>query len=274
MAIAFKKNAAVLEGEQFVAAALYPEGRTANPNQLLSFPCGIGRRDSLTELQQKILTAVISPLLFHQSEAQDKLASRMPVIQFLNLFDGEEKKSAAFIVGELEKRSRKGLWLYWAENRRLIRSQWFQTITYENGEVVFQFADRIADLIAAIDPYDIEKRLIKGIQYRGKHTLAVFSAIGAAKKTGVIEYSIDELMRLLFLEATRYSYGQLKLRVLEPSLQEIHDWDDSMYVRFGPTFSGRKVEGVWFRVVTGEEAREVRKSGYFEPSMISKTFRK
>jgi hypothetical protein len=74
----------------------------------------------------------------------------------------------------------------------------------------------------------------------------------------VVEYSIPELMKLLALEHTRYSYGQLKLRVLEPSLQEIYDWDREIFVRFGPTFSGRRVEGVWFEVTTGKAAAALR----------------
>ncbi len=74
----------------------------------------------------------------------------------------------------------------------------------------------------------------------------------------MVEYGIPELMKLLSLEHTRYSYGQLRLRVLEPSLQEIYDWDDEIFVRFGPTFSGRRAEGVWFEVTTGKAARELR----------------
>ncbi|MGL5512476.1 MAG: hypothetical protein ACRDBM_04445, partial [Sporomusa sp.] len=62
----------------------------------------------------------------------------------------------------------------------------------------------------------------------------------------------------LSLEHTRYSYGQLKLRVLEPSLQEIYDWDDAIFVCFRPTFSGRRVEGISFSVITGEQAKKLR----------------
>ena len=50
----------------------------------------------------------------------------------------------------------------------------------------------------------------------------------------------------------------MKLRVLEPAFAEIYAWDEALSVRFGPTFSGRRVDGVWFEVVAGEQARILR----------------
>jgi C_GCAxxG_C_C family probable redox protein len=100
--------------------------------------------------------------------------------------------------------------------------------------------------------------LVKGLQYRGKHTLAVFELIWPRRGQGVTECSIPQLMQQLSLAHTRYSYGQLKLRVLEPAFTEIYAWDQALSVRFGPTFSGRRVQGVWFEVTTGESARELR----------------
>ncbi|WP_371379998.1 replication initiation protein [Sporomusa aerivorans] len=95
--------------------------------------------------------------------------------------------------------------------------------------------------------------------YRGKYTRTIFEIITSSQATGVTEYSISELMELLSLEHTRYSYGQLKLRVLEPSLQEIYDHDDAIFVEFGPAFSGRRVNDIWFKVTMGEKARALRK---------------
>jgi|GEM_PF-255774 len=100
--------------------------------------------------------------------------------------------------------------------------------------------------------------LVKELQYKGKHTLALFRLVWPRRGQGVTECSIPELMQHLSLSHTRYSYGQLKLRVLEPAFTEIYDWDEALSIRFGPTFSGRRVEGVWFEVTVGEEARAMR----------------
>lgn len=100
--------------------------------------------------------------------------------------------------------------------------------------------------------------LVKERQYKGKHTLALFRLVWPRRGQGVTECSIPELMQHLSLSHTRYSYGQLKLRVLEPAFTEIYDWDEELSVRFGPTFSGRRVEGVWFDVTVGDEARVMR----------------
>jgi len=100
--------------------------------------------------------------------------------------------------------------------------------------------------------------LVKELQYKGKHTLAVFQLVWPRRGQGVTECSIPDLMQRLSLSHTRYSYGQLKLRVLEPAFSEIYAWDEALSVRFGPSFSGRRVAGVWFEVTAGDEARLLR----------------
>ena len=259
MSITIKKNFAGHDEEKMLAAALHPEGQTANPNQLLRLEGIIGRRDSLTELQQKILSVAISLVFFSKNGEKRPLLCKININEFLKLCDIEGKTKYSKLISELEKLSRRGLWFYRTKQRNLIRSQWFQTIDFENGEIAFRFSDMIANLVAVIEPENVESQLIKGIQYRGKHTKAVFDIIWSARDAEAIGHTIDELMKLLSLEHTRYSYGQLKLRVLEPSIQEIYDWDDSIFIRFGPSFSGRRVEGIWVKVITGEVARELRK---------------
>ena len=258
MDIPLKKAPAVIDSEKFISAVLQPDGLITKPNQSISVGNISGRRDPLTELQQKILSAVIYLMQTSKVVESTRTVCRMPINDFLKICDSNPERLYAFLVSELEKISQKGVWLYEKNNQRLIRTQWFQAIEYTEREIVFQFTDEIWKLITAMDPNDVECQLIKGIQYRGKHTLAVFDLIWSSKATGVNEYSISELMKQLSLEYTRYSYGQLKLRVLEPSLQEIYDWDNAIFVRFGPTFSGRRVEGIWFEVITGEEARTMR----------------
>ncbi|SDE42934.1 replication initiation protein [Sporomusa acidovorans] len=258
MDIVLRKVPDDFDSEQFVSAALQPEGLTTNPNRSISVENVIGRRDPLTELQQKMLTAAISQLQVSPTSDAIQSACGMSIRDFLEVCDLDANRLYASLVNELEKVSTKGVWLYEKNSRRLIRTQWFQSIEYTENRITFQFTDKILHLFAAMDPDDFECQLIKGIQYRGKHTLAVFDIIWSSKDSGITEYSIPELMKLLSLEHTRYSYGQLKLRVLEPSLQEIYDWDKAIFVRFGPTFSGRRVEGIWFQVMTGEEAKKMR----------------
>ena len=258
MDILLKKAPAAIDSEKFISAVLQPDGLITKPNQSISVGNISGRRDPLTELQQKILSAVIYLMQTSKVVESARTVCRMPISDFLKICDGNPERLYAFLVSELEKVSQKGVWLYEKNNQRLIRTQWFQAIEYTEREIVFQFTDEIWKLITTMDPNDVECQLIKGIQYRGKHTLAVFDLIWSSKATGINEYSIPELMKQLSLEYTRYSYGQLKLRVLEPSLQEIYDWDNAIFVRFGPTFSGRRVEGIWFEVITGEEARTMR----------------
>lgn len=258
MAIDMKKVPETFNGEQFVSVALYPEGLTTNPNKSISVENVIGRRDPLTELQQKMLTAAISQLQVSKTSESIQAECRMPISDFLEVCDLDTNRLYASLVNELEKVSTKGVWLYEKNSQRLFRTQWFQSIEYTEEKITFQFTDKILRLVETMDSNDFECQLIKGIQYRGKHTLAVFDIIWSSKDNGITEYTISELMRRLSLEHTRYSYGQLRLRVLEPSLQEIYDWDKAIFVRFGPTFSGRRVEGIWFQVIIGEEARKLR----------------
>lgn len=259
MEISLRRQPAELSAEKLAAAALRPGGQEVRPNQLLRAAGLTGRRDPLTELQQKILTAAIA--LIHACGKPDatRTAYTMKIGDFLTLCGGGSDDSYAFLTGEIEKLVKKGVWLHDEQAETLTRTQWFQSISFGGGDIVFQFAAPVLALIAATEPGDTEYQLVKGIQYKGKHTRAVFEIIWAGRSAGVVEYSIPELMKMLTLEHTRYSYGQLRLRVLEPSLQEIYDWDEEIAVRFGPTFSGRRVEGVWFEVMTGNEARELRK---------------
>jgi hypothetical protein len=258
MEIGLKRSTPDLEGDKLAAAALRPGGQGIRPNQLLRAAGLTGRRDPLGEWQQKILTAAIA--LIHAAGRPDPSRTdyRMKTGELLALCDGAPEDIYAFLAGEIEKLAKKGVWLHDGKTGTLTRSQWFQAIAFDGREVVFRFAAPVMALIASIEPGDVEHRLVKGIQYKGKHTMAVFDIIWAGKSAGVVEYGIPELMRLLSLEHTRYSYGQLRLRVLEPSLQEIYDWDEEIFVRFGPTFSGRRAEGVWFEVTTGKAARELR----------------
>lgn len=255
MEVALKKK---FDNAQFVSAALQPEGLTNKPNKSISVGNVIGRRDPLTELQQKILTAAISQLQVSKSIEASQAESGLSISEFLEVCNLDANRLYASLVNELEKVSTKGVWLYEKNSRRLTRTQWFQSIEYTEEQIVFQFTGKILQLFSTMEPNDFECQLIKGIQYRGKHTLAVFDIIWSSKTNEITEYTITELMKLLSLEHTRYSYGQLKLRVLEPAIQEIYDWDKAIFVRFGPTFSGRRAEGIWFQVITGEEAEKMR----------------
>jgi|GEM_PF-1257221 len=248
-----------LEIEKFVIAALRPEGLVTKPNQLIRAEGMVGRRDVLTELQQKILIAAIS-LISDTGEIDPKRTTyKMAVDKFLKICVINQENLYTYLTSEIGKMLKKSVSLYDEKHRKLIRTLWFQAIDYADGEITFQFAEKILPIIINFANKDAEDQLVKGLQYKGKHTLAVFEIIWSWKAKGVIEYSIPKLMKQLSLEHTRYSYGQLKLRVLEPSLAEIYAWDDTIFVRFGPSFSGRKVEGVWFEVITGDEGQELRK---------------
>ncbi|MBU2702341.1 plasmid replication initiation protein [Sporomusaceae bacterium BoRhaA] len=248
-----------MEFEKLVTAALKPKGLIARPNQLIRLDGIIGRRDPLTELQRKMITAIIS--LRHKTEQfeSQRTTYKMGIDEFLNICDIHQEDIYSYLTNEIEKVLKKGVSLYDEINKKLTHTLWFQAIEYDDKEITFQFAEKMLPLIIKFAPNDTEYELAKRLQYKGKHTLAVFDIIWPWRSRGLTELSIPELMQQLSLEHTRYSYGQLKLRVLEPSLEEIYAWDDAIFVRFGPTFSGRRVEGVWFEVTVGEKARKLRK---------------
>lgn len=258
MEISLKRLTADFSIKKLAGAALQPRGHGIKPNQLIRAAGLTGRRDPLTEFQQKILKAAIA--LIGETGKVDpvRTAYKMKVSDFLPLCEVAGEELYTYLVNEFEKLVKKGVWLFDEKRGMLTKAQWFQAVGFDDREIVFQFSEQILGLIASIEPDDTEYQLVKGIQYKGKHTMAVFEIIWSRKSEGVVEYSIPELMKALSLQHTRYSYGQLKLRVLEPSLQEIYDWDDEIFVRFGPTFSGRRAEGVWFEVTTGKAARELR----------------
>jgi plasmid replication initiation protein len=258
MDITIEKITAAFEFEKLVNAALNPEGWVTKPNQLIRAEGIVGRRDPLTELQQKILVAAIS--LIHTTGELDPARTKykMEFSEFLKICDVKQENVYTYLTNEIEKMLRKGVSLYNEKNKTLIRTLWFQAIEYADKEVTFQFTERILPIVLNLDSGYTEYQLARGLKYKGKHTAAVFEIIWSWKDKGVTEYSIPRLMQQLSLEHTRYSYGQLRLRVLEPSLEEIYDWDDTIFVRFGPTFSGRRVEGVWFEVTTGEKAKQLR----------------
>jgi len=245
--------------EKLVTAALNPDGLTARPNQLIRLDGFIGRRDPLTELQQKMITAVIS--LRHKTDHFEckRTEYTMEIGEFLRICDLHQEDIYFHLTNEIAKVLKKGVSLYDETNKKLTRTLWFQAIEYDDKEITFQFAEKMLPLIINFAPNHVEYQLAKRLQYKGKHTLAVFNIIWPWRSKGLTELSIPELMQQLSLENTRYSYGQLKLRVLEPSLEEIYAWDDAIFVRFGPTFSGRRVEGVWFEVMTGDAAKELRR---------------
>ena len=244
---------------QMAKTALYSGDATIKANQRIKIGDMIGRRDSLTEIQQKILIAVIS--LIHQSGEIDahRTSYMLGYPEVVTLLDGNQENCRSYLINEIEKLGRKGIWLYDEVNKQLTRILWFQSIAITDREIAFQFTEGILPVILALAPTDAELQLVKGLGYKGKHTLAVFDIIWQWRNQGLMEYSIVQLMQQLSLEHTRYSYGQLKLRVLEPALEEIYAWDDAIFVRFGPTFSGRRVEGVWFEVIIGETAKQLRK---------------
>lgn len=259
MELNYRKVATVLDVEKLMNAALRPEDPVIKPNHLITAGGMLGRRDPLTEVQQKIVISAISLIYRAGESSPNTTVCKMDINEFLDICEIEPENIYTYLTGEVDKLLRKGVFLYDEKTRRLTRTLWFQAVEFGDSEITFQFAESILPLITKFSPGEAEYQLVKGLQYKGKHTLAVFDIIWSSKDNGVTEYSIPELMRLLSLEHTRYSYGQLKLRVLEPSFEEIYAWDDSIFVRFGPTFSGRRVEGVWFDVTVGEEAKVLRK---------------
>lgn len=258
MEIGLKRLVPELTMGEIAAAAFRLQGQEARSNQLIRVAGLSGRRDPLSEFQQKILTAAIDLVHAEGGLEPERTAYGMKMGAFLSLCGADGGDIYAHLATELEKLVKKGVWLHDEKAGTLTRTPWFQAITCSEREVVFEFSRQGLRLIAAIGPDDTDRQLVRGIQYKGKHTMAVFDIIWPRRGAGVVEYSIPELMEQLGLAHTRYSYGQLKLRVLEPSLQEIYDWDDEIFVRFGPTFSGRRVEGVWFEVTTGQAARALR----------------
>lgn len=239
--------------------ALSPDGSGLRSNQIIRVGAMIGRRDPLTELQQKIVTTAISLINTIGDRDSRRSECRINIKDFAGICGLDFESTHSHLAVEIEKITRKGVWLYDANNRVLIRTQWFQSIVCNGREIMFEFSERILALIIKLANSDAGYHLVKGIQYKGRHTLAVFELIWSWKGKGVIEYTIPQLMQQLSLQHTRYSYGQLKLRVLEPSFEEIYAWDNAIYVHFGPIFSGRRVEGVRFAVTVGEEARIMRK---------------
>lgn len=253
------RKPANLDIDAFAAGLFHSEDFSEKPNQLIRAEGLVVRRDPLTELQQRMVTAAIGFIHTAGEAAMSSLA--MDIGRFLQVCDLDQDQENLYgsLTAEIEKILKKGVWLYDEHKGTLIRTAWFQSVECSSGEIVFQFAEKILPLIFKLVPDATEHSFVKGLQYKGKHTLAVFNILWFWKGKGVIDYTIPELMQQLSLEHTRYSYGQLKLRVLEPSFEEIYAWDDAIFVRFGPTFSGRKVEGVWFEVTVGEEAKELRR---------------
>ena len=239
--------------------ALSPAGCAVRSHQIIRFEEMIGRRDPLTELQQKIVTTAISLINSLRDGDSRRSGYRISIDDFSAICDLSFENIHSHLIDEIEKITRKGVWLYNTNSRLLIRTQWFQSIIFNGKEIMFEFTERILALIIQFTNSDAICHLVKGIQYKGRHTLSVFELIWSCKDKGVIEYTIPQLMQQLSLQHTRYSYGQLKLRVLEPSFEEIYAWDNAIYVHFSPTFSGRRVEGVCFAVTVGEEAREIRR---------------
>ncbi|MBP2637900.1 MAG: Initiator Replication protein [Firmicutes bacterium] len=243
-----------------VSELLYPAGQEAKANKIIKVGNIIGRLDPLTEFQQKIIVGVIS--LVHKRIDGTPPASNetyvMELNEILKSCDVEQAELSSYLINEIEKLVKKGIWLYEEATQKLTRTHWFQSIEISNRKVVFQFAEKIVPIVTEFTLLDTELQIVKGLRYKGKHTGTVFEMIWKWRNQGIIEYSIPEIMKQLSLEHTRYSYGQLRLRVIEPSIEEIYAWDDSVFIRFGPTFAGRRVEGVWFEVKAGEEARRVR----------------
>lgn len=242
----------IFSADALIDAVLHPAKQITKPKHLLHMEQFTGRRDPLTELQQKLLTKIIFSLLGRTEQTEE---CRLRMAELYEVFSSADP---AFWAAEIEKLSVKGIWIYQRQSGRLFRVPWFAAIGFWGDGLIFSLTPQAAKLIRGLTPEEAQYRLLKGIQYRGKHTLAVFSIIWGAERGQLTEYSIAELMQRLSLEHTRYSYGQLKLRVLEPSLQEIYAWDQAIFVRFGPTFSGRRVEGIWFEVTTGEKALQLR----------------
>lgn len=258
MGIYLKRTAPDPDFDRFMASFLSPEGLAAKPNKLIAVEGIVGRPDPLTEVQQKIITAAIS--LVHATGEIDprRTSYSMEIGEFMEACAFGRDDLYAASAEEIEKILKKGVWLVDKNRKVLTRTAWFQSVEYASGKIVFQFAEKVLPLVLRFVPDAAEYNPVKGIQYKGRHTLAVFNAIWPWRGKGVTEYSISHLMQQLALEHTRYSYGQLKLRVLEPAFEEIYAWDDAIFIRFGPTFSGRRVESVWFEVTVGEEARKLR----------------
>jgi plasmid replication initiation protein len=257
MSIYLKRKIVSQEFTRLLTAFHGVEGAAAKPHKSIRIEGMVGHLDPLTEIQQKVLTAVIS--LANGTLELYRTDYMLGVEQFITLCACDRDNPYESLLNETGKLLKKGIWMFDESKQTVVRTTWFQSIEFVGGKVVFQFAEKALPLIFRLASDNPDYDLVKGIQYKGKHTLAVFSMVWPYRSKGVIEYSIPHLMQQLSLEHTRYSYGQLKLRILEPAFKEIYTRDEAIFVQFGPTFSGRKVEGVWFEVTVGERARELRR---------------
>lgn len=124
---------------------------------------------------------------------------------------------------------------------------WFQHIDYEpeQGKVVLAVTLRVAEQITQQDKNFTKFDLSGAADLKGKYALRLYRYLASVKAQKKIELTLEEFKHYLGITGCYPVLGNLKMRVLDPAVEEINQKSD-MYCSYKNIVLGRKVTGLSF----------------------------
>ncbi|WP_244832360.1 replication initiation protein [Caballeronia sp. TF1N1] len=121
--------------------------------------------------------------------------------------------------------------------------RWVQEIQYNDGEasVTLMWTDMMCTVLFNLRKEFTTYRLRHGAQFTNKYTWDLFDMLAMWRRAGKFTINVDELRdKLNVAESQRKNYKELRTRVLEPAVAEIHE-KNGLVVTIEERKKGRKV---------------------------------
>lgn len=125
---------------------------------------------------------------------------------------------------------------------------WLTGTTYHHGEgwVEIRFSFEVAPHLLGLRSKFVSYQLKQASALRSVYAWRLFECLQSWRSTGRWVVDIDDFNHAMEVpESCKKNFGQLRLRVLEPSLKELRE-KDNMEIQLDLVKAGRKVTGLCF----------------------------
>lgn len=144
--------------------------------------------------------------------------------------------------------------------RKWIVCNWFSSIEYDEGEVIFQISDKLLPYLVQFKGNFTQYEISQALNFKGKYTIRFYEWLRQIKNQEYKKrvFGLEEIYELLELPTTLKVFKDFRIKVLEPSIKEINEKSD-IKAQYKAIKQGRKFVEIELSFESKERLQEKTK---------------
>ncbi|QWI25647.1 RepB family plasmid replication initiator protein (plasmid) [Bacillus mycoides] len=206
----------------------------------------------LTATEQKIILALASKIKVNDGELKTYSLS---IMEFCNLLgikgNNQYTRLRQTTLGLMRKAFQIRI-----DEKEVVQVSWLSYVKYreQEGVVDMQFAPFLKEYLIELKKSFTSYTLSNVVRLKHAYSIRLYELLKQYEKIGERTFQFEDLLEKLGLAGTSYkTYGNLKLRVLNPAKEELNSETD-IQMDFIEIKQGRKVVGVRFLIHKNTES--------------------